>query len=74
MIFLNLLNKVNSQTHFIVFKDWSIMLESTEQSDDRRRARPKTDVNAPDLYIPTVAFVTYDLYYICFNNFSIKMN
>jgi len=57
MTFLNVLNKVNL-THFIVFKDWSIMLESTEQSDDRRRARPKTDVNAPDLYIPTVAFVT----------------
>lgn len=45
-------------THFIFLKDWSIMLESTEQTDDRRRARPKTDVNAPDLYIPTVAFVT----------------
>lgn len=34
------------------------MLEATEQSDDRQRARPKTDVNAPDLYIPTVTFVT----------------
>ncbi|CAH1731616.1 protein YIF1B [Aphis gossypii] len=42
--------------------DWSIMLESTGQTDDRRRARPKTDVNAPDLYIPTVAFVTYLLF------------
>lgn len=35
------------------------MLEATgDQTVDRRRARPKTDVNAPDLYIPTVAFVT----------------
>lgn len=35
------------------------MLETTgNQIEDHRRARPKTDVNAPDLYIPTVAFVT----------------
>lgn len=35
------------------------MLETTgNQIEDRQRARPKTDVNAPDLYIPTVAFVT----------------
>jgi len=42
-----------------VHKDWSIMLESTgDQIEDRRRAKPKTDINAPDLYIPTVTFVT----------------
>lgn len=35
------------------------MLETTaDHSEDRRRARLKTDINAPDLYIPTVAFVT----------------
>lgn len=35
------------------------MLESSgDQTDDGRRARPKSDINAPDLYIPTVAFVT----------------
>jgi len=43
-----------------IHSDWSIMLESTgDQIEDRRRAKPKTDINAPDLYIPTVAFVTY---------------
>lgn len=35
------------------------MMEPTGgQTEDRRRVRPKTDVNAPDLYIPTVSFVT----------------
>lgn len=35
------------------------MLEVTgDQPDNRQRAKPKTDINAPDLYIPTVAFVT----------------
>lgn len=34
------------------------MLEASDQTDNRRRARPKTDLNAPDLYIPTMGFVT----------------
>lgn len=39
------------------------MLESTgDQTVDRTRARPKTDINAPDLYIPAVTFVTYDFH------------
>lgn len=32
------------------------MIESNKETENR--ARPKTDVNAPDLYIPTVTFVT----------------
>ena len=37
-------------------KDWSIKYS---QSDDTQAVPPKLDVNAPDMYIPLMAFVTY---------------
>ncbi|XP_050440129.1 protein YIF1A-like [Adelges cooleyi] len=40
--------------------DWSIVLETTgEHNGGHQRVGPKTDINAPDLYIPTVSFITY---------------
>ncbi|XP_050526558.1 protein YIF1A isoform X2 [Daktulosphaira vitifoliae] len=42
--------------------DWSIILESRGDTNSHQRAGPKTDINAPDLYIPTVSFVTYLLF------------
>ncbi|VVC34589.1 Yif1 family [Cinara cedri] len=41
-------------------KDWSILLDSdVHQTEDRKRTRPKSDLNMPDMYIPTVSFITY---------------
>lgn len=54
------INKIGLLLFPFAHKDWSIMLEVTgDQPDNHQRAKPKTDINAPDLYIPTVAFVTY---------------
>ena len=36
-------------------KDWSLRYNSDEP------VQPKFDLNAPDLYIPTMAYVTYVL-------------
>lgn len=40
-------------------KDWSIKYS---QSDDSTGVPPKLEVNAPDMYIPLMAFITYLLF------------
>jgi len=53
-------NYVSKKLSIMLFpflnRDWSIKYS---QSDDTQAVPPKLDVNAPDMYIPLMAFVTY---------------
>lgn len=61
----------------IVLQDWSL------KYDQDNPVQPRYDINAPDLYIPTMAYITYvvlaglvlgKIHCFCFRSFLLLIN